>query len=107
MYIISKTPNSSGAYPPLQLWQGKPPASHYLYPESLFGVFYPADKRCAGFVHLTAEGNTVTAAEWNEEAYQDYCNEYPESEPKPTQNDIIEAQVVYTAMCTDTIIMEV
>lgn len=84
MHIIAKTPGASGAYPPLQAWQGAPPATHYLYPDALVPAFYPADKRFAGFVTLTVDGDTVTDAAWDEETYLAYCAEHPE-EPEPTE----------------------
>lgn len=93
MYIIAKNPNPSGAYPPLQSWQGDAPATHYLYPSELYGVFYPTGKRYAGFISLTVEGDRVTAAEWDEEAYQAYCDEHPE-EPEiiePTTDERVAA----------------
>lgn len=57
------------------------------------------------FGEITLEENTAvpTVATWTPLPI-------PEPEPaeeQPTQLDIIEAQVTYTALCTDTLIMEV
>lgn len=72
MKIINIT--SPFPYPPLQSWSGAtPPEGWAEFPERFTPVFYPADKRFAGFVSLTVEGGVVTACAWDEEAYQAYC----------------------------------
>lgn len=99
MYIISKTPGEFG-YPALQTWSSvNPPAGYYEYPSAFYSVFYPQDKRAAGFVTLTVENEKVVNVEWNEESYQAWCEanpEQPDPEPKPTTEerfDNIEAAI--------------
>lgn len=81
MYIISKTPSEFG-YPALQTWSSvNPPAGYYEYPAAFYSVFYPSDKRAAGFVTLTVDNGKVVNVEWDEEAYQKWAEENPETEP--------------------------
>ena len=78
-----------------------------LFPDEFFPIFHPEDKRCAGFVDIEHDGRQVTACVWNEAAYQAYVEANPEvplPEPAPSQLDMIEAQVTYTAMITDTLL---
>lgn len=107
MKIIQTTANENGARPPLQDWNSSTPPNGYAFlPDEFVHVFYPQDKQCAGFVDITVDGDTVTVCTWNEESYQAYIASLPEPEPEPTQLDIIEAQVTYTAMMTDTLLEE-
>lgn len=70
-----------GAYPPLQSVRA---AGLLRFPEEFVPVFYPTDKRFAGFVNITDDGETVLTCEWNEEAYLAYAEAHPEQE-KPEQ----------------------
>lgn len=49
-----------------------------IFPDNLLPIYYPPDKRAAGFVTTTDDGTTVTSCEWNESAYQAWCAENPE-----------------------------
>lgn len=84
-----------GAYPPLQSVRA---ASLLRFPEEFVPVFYPSDKRFAGFVNITDDGETVLTCEWNEEAYLAYAEEHPEQEepipepePEPSVWDELDA----------------
>ena len=59
-----------------------------------------------GFVLLTVENGIVTAVEKNEDAYNAYITEHPDTPAPPTDLERIEAQVLYTALMTDTLIEE-
>lgn len=55
MNIISKIPNQSGAYPPVQSWNGEtPPDTHYEVADSV-------QLSCGGFGMLTVVDDVVTA----------------------------------------------
>ena len=41
-------------------------------------MFYPADKRAAGFVSIEHDDETVTDCTWNEEAYQSWLAKQPD-----------------------------
>ena len=69
-----------GAYPPLQSVRA---AGLLRFRDEFVPVFYPADKRFAGFVNITDDGETVLTCEWNEEAYLAYAEAHPEPEPIP------------------------
>lgn len=47
------------------------------FPDEFMPVFYPSDKRAAGFVTITDDGTTVTSCVWDETAYQAWCEENP------------------------------
>lgn len=49
-----------------------------VFPDEFIPVFYPPDKRAAGFVQITDDGVKVTSCVWNEEAYQRWAAEHPE-----------------------------
>lgn len=80
-------------YPPLQSWDNPPiPDGWAEFPDQFHDIFYPPDKRAAGFVDITVEGGVVTSCTWNEELYQAWCEETPEQEeadPEPTMDEII------------------
>ena len=82
MRIIQKTPNESGAYPPIQeVSLAAVPEGCALVPDELdTSVFYAY----GGFVRLTvSEEDVVTAMEGDEEAYQAWEEAHPEPEPEP------------------------
>lgn len=78
MYLTPKK-SIDGAYPPLQSSRA---AGLLRFPEEFVPVFYPSDKRFAGFVNITDDGETVLTCEWNEEAYLAYAEAHPETEPE-------------------------
>lgn len=71
------------AYPALQ---SNPAPGLVYFPDELISVFYPSDKRAAGFVTIEHDGEKVTSCVWNDEAYQKWAEENPEVEsiPQPT-----------------------
>lgn len=79
MYL-NPTKSIDGAYPPLQSVRTD---GLLRFPEEFVPVFYPTDKRFAGFVNITDDGETVLTCEWNEEAYLAYAETHPETEPIP------------------------
>lgn len=105
MKIIQKVAFESGARPALQDWNGKAPEGYALCPDEYAEIFYSTSP--AGFVNITVEDDIVTSMEINQEALDVYVASLPEpTEPvtEPTQLDLIEAQVTYTAMMTDTLL---
>ncbi len=58
--------------------QSTPAKNLLIFPDEFLPIFYPADKRAAGFVIITDDGETVTSCVWNETAYQAWCAENPE-----------------------------
>ena len=73
-----------GAYSPLQSVRA---AGLLRFPEEFVPVFYPTDKRFAGFVNITDDGETVLTCEWDEEAYLSYAEAHPETEPEESESE--------------------
>ena len=100
MYIISKEKNGSGAYSALQSWSSPNcPDTHWFYPDEFFNIFYPADKRFAGFVDVEVDESKkmVTKVTWNEELYAKFAEEHPEPEPvepEPSEAEDVNAMLV-------------
>lgn len=80
MYYINPTLREDGSYPPLQ--SSKAPGL-LAFPAEYMPVFYPEEKRAAGFVTITHDGQAVTSCVWNEDAYQAWSKANPEPEPEP------------------------
>lgn len=84
---------TTAPYPPIQSWnQPTPPEGWAEFPEEFMPIFYPPDKRAAGFVSITEEDGKVTSCVWDEDLYQAWAAENPEQpEPasEPTTDDII------------------
>ena len=93
MKIITVNPNPDGSRSPLVDFSGASLPEGYVWiPAEFFSAFYPSGKRAAGFVNIEHDGVTVTACEWNEEAYQAWCAEHPEEpgvEPEPTDTEVL------------------
>ena len=110
MNIIFKEPYENGGYSNMQTWEVSVPIpeTHALWPDTLDDTdFYNYN----GFVVLTIETiegvDTVTSYEPNVEAWEAWKASLPdpiEEVEEPTQLDLIEAQVTYTAMMTDTLL---
>lgn len=83
MYL-NPTKSIDGAYPPLQSVRA---AGLLIFPEEFVSVFYPVDKRFAGFVNITDDGETVLTCKWNEEAYAAYAEAHPETEPEEPESE--------------------
>lgn len=80
MDIVKIAPNLSGAYPPLQSWNGDaPPDGYALIPAEFEAAF------CAhnGFVIINVEGDVVASIEPNIEAWEAWKAELPELSPEP------------------------
>lgn len=85
MNIVQKQPNPSGAYPPIQSWDGAvPPDTHYQ-------VAGGVELSCGGFGALTVEDGIVTAFTPNTEAWERWQAEHPA--PEPTLDDITALQL--------------
>lgn len=85
MNIIQINANENGGRPPMQNWNGEPPAGYALVPDTLdasvFGDFM-------GFVTLELDGGIVTAMTGNQEALDAYKASLPEPvEPPPTTEE--------------------
>ena len=96
--FINKTPTANGNY-------GNPSSrGELLLPDDLLTPYLDS----MGFVTITDDGETVLTVERNEEAYNAYIESLPEpTPPEPTQLDRIEAQTMFTALMTDTLLEEV
>lgn len=95
MIYIDSTPNPSGAYPNPK---NQPFPGCIELNDEQAAVFFEYN----GFVTVTTDPVTV---EPNTESWEAWKASLPEpTEPEPTQLDIIEAQVTYTAMMTDTLL---
>lgn len=100
MYINAE-PNETGNY-------GNPQSADFrgaiALPDDLLEDYIAA----RGFVDLTIEESAVTALEVNQEALDVYLANHPD-EPeteRASQLDRVEAQVMYTALMTDTLLEE-
>lgn len=62
------------AYPALQ---SNPAPGLVYFPDGFIHVFYPADKRAAGFVTIEHDGQKVTSCVWDDEAYQRWVDANP------------------------------
>ena len=69
-------------------------------PDALLGDYIAAK----GFVYLTLDGGTVTAVTVNQEALDAYDDAHPVTPTEPSVMDMLEAQVLYTALMTDTLL---
>lgn len=59
-----------------------------------------------GFAILSVTDGVITAIEKNTEAYNAYEAEHPVMPDPPTDIERLEAQILYTALMTDTLIEE-
>lgn len=99
MYIIMLKPFENGGRPPMQTWDLPTLPEGYAWcPDAFYGVFYSTSP--AGFVHITVEGDTVTAMTVNQAALDAYIAAnppQPEEEPDPTADEILDALLGVTA----------
>ena len=106
MYYINAAPNGAGNHGNPQ---SRPYPGSVVLPDELLGDYIAAK----GFVTFTVEEAedggvpTVTSLEIDQDAYDAYVAEHPTPAPEPTQLDRIEAQIMYTALVTDTLLEEV
>lgn len=89
MNIIQINTNENGGRPPMQSWNGAPPAGYALVPDTLdTSVFFDF----MGFVTMELDGSTVTAMTGNQEALDAYKASLPEPvEPPPTTEERVAA----------------
>lgn len=89
MNIIQINANENGGRPPLQSWNGAPPAGYALVPDTLdTSAFYDF----MGFVTLELDGGTVTSMTGNQEALDAYKASLPEPvEPPPSTEERVAA----------------
>lgn len=64
-----------------------------LLPDEFLPEYFKEGKRAAGFVKIEHDGTKVTSCVWDEEAYQKWAEENPETPaiPQPTQEERIAA----------------
>lgn len=96
--FINKTPTANGNY-------GNPRSNGggLLLPDNLLPTYLDS----MGFVNITHDGETVLTVERNEDAYNAYIESLPPAPPpEPSEQDKLEAQVLYTALMTDTLLEE-
>lgn len=102
MYYIRSTPDASGNHGNPQ---GNCVGDMLILPDELLKAYIDT----MGFAILTVDEGTVTAVEVNQAAYDAYRAEHPpgpEPAPEPSQLDRVEAQAMYTALMTDTLLDE-
>lgn len=93
MLLIILQKNIDGSYPPLQrVYNSSPRPGTLIFPEEFYDIFYPSDKRAAGFVNITDDGTTVTSCVWDESAYQAWAAENPE-QPEQEPEEPIDTRV--------------
>lgn len=111
-YIIKVEENPSGSRPALQSWDGAHCPDGYAFcGEKECEVFYSTTP--AGFVDITTKEidgelwvDTIAVNQEAIDAYNETHPIAPETDPEPTQFDRVEAQALYTAMMTGTLIEE-
>lgn len=84
MNYLNPNKNPSGAYGNLQSY---PVKGLLAFPDEFLTEFFKADKKCAGFVNIEDDGETVTACTWDEEAYQSYIATLPEEAVETTNTE--------------------
>lgn len=81
--------------------QSTPAPGLLEFPDRFMPIFYPDGKRAAGFVTITDDGTTVTSCVWDEEAYQEWCEENPASDALEAAKAAKEAEL--SAACNQAI----
>lgn len=103
MYLINSIKNTDGAYSPLQrIYDATTRPGTFIFPDYFVPVFYPPDKRSAGFVTIEDDGTTVTSCVWDEVAYQAWCEANPAPDPLETARAEKEAEL--SAACNASIV---
>lgn len=101
MYFINSKPTVNGNY-------GNPQSNSFdgsvALPDALLSDYIAAK----GFVMLAIDDGSVSAVMVNQEALDVYMADHPDTsdEPEPTEVERLEAQVMYTALMTDTLLEE-
>lgn len=63
--------------------QSNPAPGLVYFPDEFLSEYFKEGKRAAGFVKIEHDGTKVTSCVWDEEAYQKWAEENPETEPEP------------------------
>lgn len=82
--------------------QSTPAPGLLEFPDEFMPVFYPSDKRAAGFVDIEDDGRRVTSCVWNEEAYQRWCAENPAPDALESARTAKESEI--SAACNAAIV---
>lgn len=61
--------------------QSNPAPGLVYFPDEFLSEYFKEGKRAAGFVKIEYDGQKVTSCVWDEEAYQKWAEENPETEP--------------------------
>lgn len=61
--------------------QSNPAPGLVYFPDEFLSEYFKEGKRAAGFVKIEHDGEKVTSCVWDEEAYQKWAEENPETEP--------------------------
>ena len=73
--------------------QSNPAPGLVYFPDEFLSEYFKEGKRAAGFVKIEHDGTKVTSCVWDEEAYQKWAEENPETEPDTlTENKIARIQ---------------
>lgn len=72
------------------------------FPDEFMPVFYPSDKRAAGFVTIEDDGQRVTSCVWDEEEYQAWCAENPA--PDALESDRAAKEAEMSSACNAAIV---
>lgn len=83
--------------------QSTPAPGLLVFPDEFLPEFFKDGKRAAGFVAIEDDGETVTSCQWDEDAYQEWCEANPEPAPAVTQPSEVErlrADIDYLAIMT-------
>lgn len=73
--------------------QSNPAPGLLEFPDEFMPIFYPADKRAAGFVTIEDDSQRVTSCVWNEEEYQAWCAENPAPDPLESARAVKETEL--------------
>ena len=84
MYYYNKAYNSI---------QSEPAQGLLEFPDEFMPIFYQSDKRAAGFVDVTDDGQKVTSCVWNDEAYQAWCAKNPAPDPLESARAVKETEL--------------
>lgn len=82
--------------------QSTPAPGLLEFPDEFMPIFYPSDKRAAGFVTIEDDGTTVTSCVWDEEEYQAWCAENPT--PDAMESDRAAKEAEMSAACNAAIV---
>lgn len=104
MWYINATPTENGNH-------GAPQSNSTPDTVALPDALLSAYLDTMGFANLTVDDGQLTAVAVNQAALDSYTASHsdrpdPEPMPTPTALDRLEAQVLYTAMLTDTLLEE-